>query len=74
MGGKEPPERLTYTVEEAADALGISRAGAYEAVHRGEIPHLRSSRRSSPTRSVGTGTVSARSVVAGEPMAGSTWC
>lgn len=38
-------ERLTYSVEEAADLLGISRAFAYEAVNRGEIPHLRMGRR-----------------------------
>lgn len=37
--------RLTLTVEEAAAALGISRAFAYEAVHRGEIPHVRIGRR-----------------------------
>lgn len=38
-------ERLTYSVEEAADLLGISRAGAYDAVARGDIPHLRMGRR-----------------------------
>lgn len=38
-------ERLTYTVEEAAAVLGISRAFAYEAVQRGDIPHLRIGRR-----------------------------
>jgi excisionase family DNA binding protein len=37
--------RLTMTVEEVARALGISRAFAYEAVHRGEIPHIRIGRR-----------------------------
>lgn len=37
--------RLTYTVDEAADLLGISRALAYEAVRRGEIPSLRIGRR-----------------------------
>ena len=42
------PERLTYTVEEAAAMLGISRAFAYEAVHRGEISHLRIGRRLIP--------------------------
>jgi excisionase family DNA binding protein len=45
MAQREQPERLTYSVEEAADLLGISRAGAYEAVQRGEIPHLRIGRR-----------------------------
>ncbi len=38
-------ERLTMTVEEAAAALGISRAFAYEAVTRHEIPHVRIGRR-----------------------------
>jgi excisionase family DNA binding protein len=33
------------TVEEAAAALGISRAFAYEAVTRNEIPHVRMGRR-----------------------------
>ncbi len=33
------------TVEEAASALGISRAFAYEAVTRNEIPHVRIGRR-----------------------------
>ena len=39
------PERLTLTVEEAAAVLGISRAFAYEAVRRGEIPSIRIGRR-----------------------------
>jgi excisionase family DNA binding protein len=30
--------RLTWTVTEAASLLGISRASAYEAAHRGELP------------------------------------
>lgn len=38
-------ERLTLTVEEAAASLGISRASAYEAVRRGEIPAIRIGRR-----------------------------
>lgn len=38
-------ERLTLTVEEAATMLGISRAFAYEAVNRGEIPSIRIGRR-----------------------------
>lgn len=36
-----PPQRLTLTVEEAAATLGVSRASAYEAVRRGQIPHVR---------------------------------
>jgi excisionase family DNA binding protein len=38
-------ERLTLTVEEAATLLGISRAFAYEAVNRGEVPSIRIGRR-----------------------------
>jgi excisionase family DNA binding protein len=37
--------RLVLTVEEAAAALGISRASAYEAVRVGEIPSVRIGRR-----------------------------
>ena len=43
--GSGGQERLTMTVEEAAAALGISRAFAYEAVTRNEIPHVRIGRR-----------------------------
>ena len=38
-------DRLTLTVEEAGTLLGISRAFAYEAVRRGEIPSIRIGRR-----------------------------
>jgi excisionase family DNA binding protein len=38
-------DRLTWTVAEAAELLGISRASAYEAVHRGELPVCRVGRR-----------------------------
>jgi len=38
-------ERLTVTVEEAAELLGVSRALGYELVARGEIPSLRLGRR-----------------------------
>lgn len=38
-------DRLTLTVDEAAQVLGISRAFAYELVRRGEIPSLRLGRR-----------------------------
>jgi excisionase family DNA binding protein len=34
-------ERLTYTLNEAARRLGISRALAYEAANRGELPVCR---------------------------------
>jgi excisionase family DNA binding protein len=41
----EAPTRLTWTVEEAAVALGISRAFAYDAVRRGDIPAIKIGRR-----------------------------
>jgi excisionase family DNA binding protein len=41
----QPVDRLTYTVEEAARLLGISRNSAYEAVRRGELPTIRLGRR-----------------------------
>ena len=34
-------KRRTYTVQEAAQLLGISRGVAYAAVHRGEIPSIK---------------------------------
>ncbi|MDO8392486.1 MAG: helix-turn-helix domain-containing protein [Actinomycetota bacterium] len=37
--------RRTYTVEEVASLLGISRATAYECVRRGDIPSRRFGRR-----------------------------
>jgi excisionase family DNA binding protein len=39
------PERATYTVKEAADILGLSRASAYRAARRGQIPTIRIGRR-----------------------------
>lgn len=38
-------ERLTLTVDQAAQVLGISRALAYELIARGDIPSLRLGRR-----------------------------
>ncbi len=38
-------QRLTLSIEEAANVLGISRALAYELVRRGELPSLRLGRR-----------------------------
>ncbi len=40
-----PADRLTYSVEEAAELLGISRNSAYEAVRKGELPTVRLGRR-----------------------------
>jgi excisionase family DNA binding protein len=40
-----PEERLVYTVVEAGEMLGISRAFAYELVARGELPVIRLGRR-----------------------------
>jgi excisionase family DNA binding protein len=34
-------EKLTYTVMEAGDLLGLSRATAYNLVHKGVIPTIR---------------------------------
>ncbi|HWA67424.1 MAG TPA: helix-turn-helix domain-containing protein [Mycobacteriales bacterium] len=39
------PERLTMTVEEAAQVLGISRNSAFRAVRSGELPAVRIGRR-----------------------------
>jgi excisionase family DNA binding protein len=38
-------DRRTYTVDETAALLGISRSSAYECVRRGEIPSVRFGRR-----------------------------
>jgi len=43
--GPDITGRATLTVEEAGLFLGIGRSAAYEAVRRGEIPHLRIGRR-----------------------------
>jgi excisionase family DNA binding protein len=42
---ERPAQRVTMSVEEAAVILGISRALAYVAVDRGEIPSIRIGRR-----------------------------
>lgn len=42
---RDGPERLTLSVEEAAQVLGISRAHAYELAQQGEIPAIRLGRR-----------------------------
>jgi len=38
---KPPVERKTYSVDEAAQILGISRSLAYECIKTGEIPAVR---------------------------------
>jgi excisionase family DNA binding protein len=38
-------EKLVLTVEETAEYLGLCRNGAYDAVQRGDIPHIRIGRR-----------------------------
>ena len=38
-------ERATYTLDKTATILGISRAGAYQAARRGEIPTIRFGKR-----------------------------
>lgn len=37
--------RLTYTADEVAALLGISRAKVYDAIHAGQIPSVRFGRR-----------------------------
>jgi excisionase family DNA binding protein len=44
-GTAEDAERLTFTVEEVAKRLGLSRGLTYEAVRTGQIPSVRIGRR-----------------------------
>ncbi len=44
-GEDRPMQRLTYSVDEAAEVLGISRTSAYEAIRKGEIPHIKIGKR-----------------------------
>jgi excisionase family DNA binding protein len=39
------PHKATYTVEEAAEILGVSRNSAYQAVRAGELPALKIGKR-----------------------------
>jgi excisionase family DNA binding protein len=39
------PAPATYSIEEAAQILGVGRSAAYEAARRGEIPTIRIGRR-----------------------------
>lgn len=41
----EAQGRLTRTVDEVAELLGVSRATAYEGIRTGEIPHIKVGRR-----------------------------
>lgn len=45
MRADSSSDRRTYSVEEVAEILGISRSLAYECVKSGEIPSLRFRRR-----------------------------
>ena len=49
-------QRLTYTVEEAGDLLGISRGSAYNLVRTGQFPALRNGSKASglPRRAQGS--------------------
>lgn len=38
-------ERLTYSVREAAQLLGLSRNSVYQAIMKGEIPHMKVGKR-----------------------------
>jgi excisionase family DNA binding protein len=42
---RDPSKRVVMTVKETADALGIGLNQAYEAIQRGDIPHLRLNKR-----------------------------
>jgi excisionase family DNA binding protein len=42
---KDDPNRLTYTVAEAAQLLGISREFAYQQVKSGDLPSVQLGRR-----------------------------
>ena len=45
-GSRDPMnERLTFTVDEVARLLGVSRSGAYDSITRGEIPSFNIGRR-----------------------------
>jgi len=41
----ESTDRLTFTVDETRRKLGLSRGLIYQAIHQGQIPHLRIGRR-----------------------------
>jgi excisionase family DNA binding protein len=39
------PDNRVISVDEAAEALGVSRNTAYEAIKKGQLPHIRVGRR-----------------------------
>lgn len=45
MSEQKQQERLVYSVEEFATAVGISRNSAYRAIEKGELPFRRIGRR-----------------------------
>jgi len=45
MKGVNEPDRLVFTVEEAAKILGVSRGTAYVLANNGSIPAIRISKR-----------------------------
>lgn len=45
MTADATPTRATYTVEETAEKLGVSRNATYEALKRGDLPSIRVGRR-----------------------------
>jgi len=66
-------DRLTLTVTEAAELLGISRALAYELVGRGELPALRLGRRLVVPRKALEALVEAAGLGTGTGEAGPPW-
>ena len=45
IGTKAPIEKLTYSVDEFCEIMGISRNHGFTAVRNGEVPHLRLGKR-----------------------------
>lgn len=45
MNRTELSERVTVTVEEAGEAIGLSRGAAYNAARRGDIPTVKIGKR-----------------------------
>ena len=64
------PSRLTYTVPEVAELLGISRSSAYECVRRGEIPALTLGRRVVIAKTAIDALLGTATSDPGEPVAG----